>query len=104
MKPDTYRRLGELLVERAVITERQLQVALAQQRVSKRKLGDLLVERGVADEMSIARCLADQYSHPIVDLDSASVDPTVVALLSPEHAVNLRALPFARTEDGIAVA
>ena len=104
MKPDTYRRLGELLVERAVISERQLQVTLAQQRVSKKKLGDILVERGVTDEMSIARCLADQYRHPLVDLDAVAVDPSVVAALSPEHAVNLRALPFARTEDGLAVA
>ena len=104
MKPDTYRRLGELLVDRAVISERQLQVALAQQRLSKRRLGDLLVERGIADELSIARCLADQYKHPMVELDAITVDPAIAAALSPEHAVNLRALPFARTEDGIAVA
>lgn len=104
MKPDTYRRLGEFLVEHAVISERQLHVALAQQRASKRRLGDLLVERGVADEVSIARCLAEQYSHPLVDLDSVAVDPTVAAALSPEDAVTLRALPFGRTEDGIAVA
>ena len=104
MKPDTYRRLGELLVENAVISERQLQVALAQQRASKRKLGDLLVERGVTDELSIARCLAEQYSLPLIDLDSISVDPTIAAALGPEHAVTLRALPFGRTEDGIAVA
>lgn len=104
MKPDTYRRLGELLVERAVISERQLQVALAQQRASKRRLGDLLVERGIADELSIARCLAEQYKHPIVDLDFETVDPAIAAALSPDNAVNLRALPFARTQDGIAVA
>src|SRR5579872_3167148 len=104
MKPDTYRRLGELLVDHAVITERQLQVALAQQRASKRKLGDILVERGVVDELSIAQCLAEQYSHPLVDLDTVTVDQAVAAALSPEHAVTLRALPFARTEDGIAVA
>jgi hypothetical protein len=104
MKPDTYRRLGELLVENAVISERQLQVALAQQRLSKRRLGDLLVERGIVDEMSIARCLAAQYSHPLIDLDAVTVDPTIAAALVPEHAVTLRALPFGRTEDGIAVA
>jgi len=104
MKPDTYRRLGELLVEHAVISERQLHVALAHQRASKRKLGDLLVERGIADELSIARCLAEQYSHQLIDLDAVAVDPTIAAALGPENAVNLRALPFGRTEDGIAVA
>ncbi|MHB8636758.1 MAG: GspE/PulE/PilB domain-containing protein [Fimbriimonadaceae bacterium] len=104
MKPDSYRRLGELLVAHAVISERQLQVALAQQRASKRKLGDLLVERGIADEKSIAKCLAEQYRHPLIDLDAITVDPSMAAALSPEHAVSLRALPFGRTQDGIAVA
>jgi hypothetical protein len=104
MKPDTYRRLGELLVERAIISERQLQVALTEQRAGKRRLGDVLVERGYADEMAIAKCLADQYSHPLVDLGTLTIDPSVAAALSPENAVTLRALPFARTEDGLAVA
>src|SRR5579863_6504360 len=100
MKADTYRRLGELLVENRVISERQLQIALAQQRLSKRRLGDLLVERGMVDEKSIAKCLAEQYSHPMVDLDAVTIDPTIAAALGPEHAVTLRALPFGRTEDG----
>ena len=104
MKVDTYRRIGELLVARGVITERQLAIALAEHRAGHRRLGDALVDRGFADEAAIAKCLAEQYSHPYIDIKTAPVDQEAAQTLTPDDAVRMNALPFARTEYGLAVA
>jgi hypothetical protein len=104
MTADTYRRLGELLVERGIISERQLTVALAESRAVRGRLGDVLIARGFADERAIATCLAEQYRHPYIDLNSMTVDTEVAKMLRPADAVRLNALPFAKSDDGISVA
>ena len=43
-------RLGELLVQNQIITEEQLQAALAAQKGSGKKLGEFLVDAGTVSE------------------------------------------------------
>src|SRR5579859_5585885 len=100
----TYRRLGELLVSKKAISNLQLSVALADQRVSNRRLGDILVERGFTSELEIASCLAQQYNYPLIDLETATYDPSVLRKLSSEDALQLRALPISESASGLLVA
>lgn len=51
------RRLGELLVERKIITISQLEEALVRQRSDKRLLGSILVEMGVLPENELSDIL-----------------------------------------------
>ena len=43
-------RIGDLLVEQKIISQSQLQEALAAQKKSGRKLGRVLIENGYVDE------------------------------------------------------
>lgn len=52
--------LGRILVERHVITEQQLEKALADQRRDGGRLGDALAARGWASPLSIAAALSQQ--------------------------------------------
>ncbi|MFX8801564.1 hypothetical protein ABTM62_19830, partial [Acinetobacter baumannii] len=70
MSVRTYRRLGELLLDRGAVTYLNLSVALADQKVSKRRLGEILIERGFTPEDEIAACLAQQSGYPQIDLAS----------------------------------
>jgi len=45
MKPRLKMRLGDLLVQESIITEEQLQQALAEQRKTGHKLGRTLIDR-----------------------------------------------------------
>ena len=56
-----WRPLGELLVERGLLTAPRLERALAEQRRSGRLLGVLLVESGYLSGLSLARALAEQH-------------------------------------------
>jgi len=55
------RRLGEIVVERGLITSEQLQAALDHQRQTGGKLGETLVELGLLTRMALAGVLSEQW-------------------------------------------
>ncbi len=97
-------RIGDLLVQEALITSVQLQEALTTQKASGRKLGRLFVDRGWVTETQIAKALARQLRAPFVDLSQRSVRPEVAKLLPEAQARRLRALPIDEGAAGLRVA
>ncbi len=97
-------RIGDLLVQEALITSVQLQEALTAQKASGRKLGRLFIDRGWVTETQIAKALARQLRAPFVDLSQRSVRPEVAKLLPEAQARRLRALPIDEGSAGLRVA
>ncbi len=56
-----WRPLGELLVEKKLLTEDELELALTEQAETGRLLGAILVERGYVSGPALAVALAEQY-------------------------------------------
>jgi len=56
-----WRPLGELLLEKKLLTEDELELALTEQAESNRLLGAILVERGYVSGPALAVALAEQY-------------------------------------------
>jgi len=56
-----WRPLGELLLEKNLLTEDELELALTEQAESGRLLGAILVERGYVSGPALAVALAEQY-------------------------------------------
>jgi type IV pilus assembly protein PilB len=78
------RRLGDVLVDAAVITEAELATALEAQRTvigSRRRLGHVLVDLGVVTERQITEALADQLRLEVVDLNRVVISPEAVRML-----------------------
>jgi MSHA biogenesis protein MshE len=96
-------RLGELLLEKKLISEEQLQEALAEQRASGRKLGRVLIDIGAVSEQDLHRCLAEYLDIPYVDLAHMSLDPNVVRQLPESHARRYRALVLKEDTHGLLV-
>ncbi|MDA8390568.1 MAG: MSHA biogenesis protein MshE, partial [Gammaproteobacteria bacterium] len=61
-------RLGDLLLEHKVISQSQLDAALADQRKSGRRLGRVLIENGFLTEDQLLDFLSRQLDIPFVDL------------------------------------
>jgi hypothetical protein len=55
------RRIGTILVERGLITEGELELALAEQKGTGRPLGEICVTRFGLDRLSLADALAEQW-------------------------------------------
>ena len=97
-------RLGELLIEKKLISEEQLNEALAEQKKSGRKLGRVLTDIGAISEAELHQCLADFLEIPYVDLAHMSLDPKSVNLLPENHARRYRALVVKSDAKGLLVA
>jgi hypothetical protein len=61
METAAKRRLGDIIVERGLITAAQLEEALTVQRESGTKLGEVLVELGFLTRMALAGVIGEQW-------------------------------------------
>ncbi|HUF01167.1 MAG TPA: ATPase, T2SS/T4P/T4SS family [Gaiellaceae bacterium] len=93
--------LGALLVRSGLLSEDELETALAQQRLSSdMRLGEILVERGAVSRADVARVVAEQYELPFLDVAERELDAEVSDLLSLELARRYAALPLGYQPDG----
>jgi type IV pilus assembly protein PilB len=73
--------LGELLVERDLITCEQLEVAIAQQRTSGRRLGHVLIDLGFTTPDAVLGALTIQLGVAATRLNTYTVNPAAVQAL-----------------------
>ena len=97
-------RLGDLLVEKKLISETQLQSALIEQKKSGRKLGRVLIDSGYVEEEAMLTTLSKQIDIPYVDLSSFELNVQLIKRLPETDARRYRALILKETVNGLLVA
>jgi hypothetical protein len=93
-------QLGSLLLGKGLITEEQLDEALAERRLNGGLLGETLVRLGFVFEDELARVLAEQTDMPFLNLDAIPIDRFAAATLPRELGESLLALPVRFTPEG----
>jgi type IV pilus assembly protein PilB len=88
------KRIGELLVEAAVISQSQLEQALFAQRKDGRKLGHLLIELGLVSEIQLTQTLSRQLSVPWVSLYHVDFSRSLLNLVTREVAERYSLVPI----------
>ncbi len=63
------KRLGEILIEQGLITQNQLELAIAEQKLKKSRIGEILVDMGFVSESDIAAALGTQLMIPYYSSD-----------------------------------
>ena len=94
--------LGTLIFRAGLLTEEQLEEALQDGMQRGKRLGEVLLERGLVSEEDLGRLLAGQKGLRFVQLDSAAIDPAAVQLLPVEKARLHSVLPIG-FQDGLPV-
>jgi type IV pilus assembly protein PilB len=84
IKRVVYKQLGELLLEKGMITEAQLEKAVKIQKEKGGLIGQILVMLGYAKEEEIAQVLTVQYGFPYLPLESYEISAEVIKLI-PEN-------------------
>jgi len=95
-------RLAGVLVAARLVEPYQLDAARAAHDTGT--VAEKLVAAGTVGEGSIARTLADHYGCVLLDFRDVEPDPEALALLTPEQARTLRALPLDLAGDAVTVA
>ncbi len=96
--------LGDLLVQRGLITEKEKEDALVVQRESGRRLGEILVEKTTITEKDIGLVLAERAGFPFYQLTKGMVDPAIVAILPRAKAELYEVLPLFRINNKLTLA
>ncbi len=103
---ETKMQLGQLLLARGVVTQEQIDKALAEQRDKghRKLLGELLVEMGYCTENQIASALAEAYGVPYAQVSPKICDAKVVEILPREFIEAHVVLPLFKVHSTLTVA
>ena len=96
-------RIGDLLIAHKVISQEQLNAALAEQKKSGRKLGRVLIENGFISEDQLLNFLAQQLKVPYIDLKRYNYKAEVIRLIPETHARRFRAIALEDKPEGLLI-
>ena len=77
-------KIGELLINREIISPDQLGRALQDQKEHGGRLGTALTRLGFIQESELLQFLSEQYSVPSIKLSEFMIDPDVLEII-PEQ-------------------
>ena len=86
-------RIGDMLIALGLISKDQLQIALQEQKNSKKLLGSILVEMGFVTESAIGEVLAESSGAQKFDPKSTMLDSTIVRLIPKDLATRHKIIP-----------
>jgi len=92
------KKLGEILIERGIIDEDQLNSALAYQRAWGHRLGSALLAKGFVTEGQLTRVLGEELGIPVIDLSETEPDWDAIRLLDARFCEAHELFPVALDE------
>ncbi len=99
-----YKRLGDLLIGIGLITQKQLDAALAAQKESKKRLGEALIDEGFLTEAQLIEALEMQLGIEFVDLGNFLIDPTMSHTVPKTIAKKYGVVPVRKDRDNLYLA
>jgi len=96
-------RIGDLLVQKGVISQEQLMSALQAQKASGSKIGDTLIDLGLITALDFLKLLAAQLGITYVDLANYTCRSAVVRLLPEAYARRYKAIVIEESEKDLLV-
>jgi general secretion pathway protein E/type IV pilus assembly protein PilB len=97
-------RIGELLIEKQLVTEEQLEQALAEHQKSKEFLGQTLVRLGFITEETLLKVLAQQQGVAFLNLKELEVSEAVVKKVPAKFAWHYKIIPITISGNVLTVA
>ena len=100
-----FSKLGEILVNEKIITDKQLEKALAEQKKKKDKLGNILVSNGTITENDLVKAFSLQLGSKSITEDELLKAPEdTVKLLAEDFAKENNVITLKKTSNSIYVA
>jgi type IV pilus assembly protein PilB len=95
--------LGEILIQRQKITQKQLDEALKIQQNDHSFIGEILVGMGLVDERDIVVALVVQCGLPYISVNKYDIEPTILKLIPEGLAREHHIVPLDRIGDVVSV-
>jgi type IV pilus assembly protein PilB len=89
----TKKKIGDVLLEKGLITTERLEEALQLQRTSGQRLGEVLVEKGYVSDEQMVDAVSERLGIPRISLESMVIDPNVIQKVSVDLARRYTLIP-----------
>ena len=101
-----YQMFGQRLVERGVITQKQLDEAVHKKQTSmgNRRLGEILIRLGYIGKQHVMEGLSDQLGVEIINLGDREIPDRIRNLIEPTVATVYRVIPISQENGSLTVA
>jgi type IV pilus assembly protein PilB len=96
------KKIGEVLMQQGLITDKDLQLARFEQKRTSERLGAVLVRLKLITELQLAQGLSEQLGIPLIDLVNDPPEPKIAALVPKDFAARTGCIPC-RIEHGVLV-
>lgn len=91
--PARGRLLGEMLIQRGLVSPEELDEALEIQERSGSRLGEIVHHSGLIGDEELAQVLADQFRVPLMDLSDVDPDPAALGMIPEQLCRDYRLVP-----------
>jgi hypothetical protein len=92
--PAKRKLIGQVLLEKKLITQEQLEAALARKERWGKRLGENLVSLGYLSEKQLTKVLGEIYRIPTVDIDTAPITINALRLIPGEFCRKHHLIPI----------
>jgi type IV pilus assembly protein PilB len=97
-------RIGELLVQKNLLSEEQLRRARDEAKATGTRLGYQITKLGYIDETELAEVISNQHGVPTISLSDFEIDPEVIALVPEDVAIKHTIIPVNRAGSTLIIA
>ena len=100
---NTKTMLGQMLVEKSIINDQQLQMIIDKSKDADLRFGEAVVNLGFADEIEVLQVLSEQLSVPFVDLKFFNIERSSLNNVEKEMARRLLMIPLFEADEVLAI-
>ncbi|MDD5466045.1 MAG: hypothetical protein PHP73_06895 [Candidatus Omnitrophica bacterium] len=92
------KKLGEILIEKGLITPKQLEDALSEQSRTKEFLGKILSDKNQIKELDLLKVLSEQFKIPIVNLKHSYTDWALIKSFGSSSILDYKCFPLKKDD------
>jgi len=97
-------RLGDILLRSGTISEQNLKKALKEQKKSGERLGEILLKKSLVSEDKMRQALCTQLNIPYIDINRLDIDLNLTKIINCDYAYRHQIIPISMTESSITLA
>lgn len=97
-------KIGQMLINKKLITHEQLEAALAEQGKTGELLGAILIRKGFLGEEDFLKVLSEQFNVPFIKLKETAIDPLAIKKVPAKFAWYYKAMPVKFVDNKLLIA
>lgn len=98
------KKLGDILSEKGVLSQDQLQYVIEKRKTVSERFGEICVNDGLVTEEEVSRALAEQFGFEFIDLQGFKIDEAILSAFPPDVVYRYHFIPLDQEDEALVIA